>query len=156
MTHFRWSCGATERGSVLTAVVIVCGLDLLFPSAGPVRADSSSAGVAKPAGGGKKQAEPGAVKMSEREKLSEREKRMLRWHMKFSASNGPEYLAQLHGLGAILAIPVTEEKGKDLIYKVIRDLRPGKGVLKDDDLSKIQPTVRSCFGRFHEWSAVVI
>ena len=55
--------------------------------------------------------------------LSKREKRMLRWHMRFTANSGPEYLAQLRGLGAILAFPVTE--GADPQYKVVRDLRRG-------------------------------
>jgi hypothetical protein len=67
--------------------------------------------------------------------LSQREKRMLRWHMIFTANTGPEYLAQLKGLGAILAFPVSE--GADPQYKVVRDLRPG-GQLIDEDVSKIQ------------------
>ncbi len=71
-------------------------------------------------------------------KLSKREKRNLRWHMRFTATSGPEYLAQLHGLGAILAIPVKEEEGAEPTYQVIRDLRPGKAKLKDEDLTKIQ------------------
>src|SRR5262249_55740028 len=40
--------------------------------------------------------------------LNQREKRMLRWHMRFTANSGPEYLNQLAGLGAILAIPINE------------------------------------------------
>lgn len=67
--------------------------------------------------------------------LSKREKRMLRWHMRFTANNGPEYLGQLRGLGAILAFPVTG--GENPQYKVVRELRPG-GKLLDEDLSKIQ------------------
>lgn len=67
--------------------------------------------------------------------LTKRERRMLRWHMGFTATNGPDYLAQLRGLGAILAIPVSE--GPDPVYKVIRDLRPGAPLL-DEDLSRIQ------------------
>jgi hypothetical protein len=67
--------------------------------------------------------------------LSQREKRMLRWHMRFTANTGQEYLKQLRGLGAILAIPVRE--GEEPQYKVIRDLRSGAPLL-DEDLSKIQ------------------
>jgi hypothetical protein len=67
--------------------------------------------------------------------LSIREKRMLRWHMRFLARNGPEYLAQLRGLGAILAIPVRE--GPKPEYKIVRDLRPGAQLL-DEDISTIQ------------------
>jgi len=68
--------------------------------------------------------------------LSKREKRMLRWHMLFTANNGAEYLAQLRGLGAILAIPTKE--GPSPEYKIVRDLHPGRGKLLDEDLSKIQ------------------
>ena len=67
--------------------------------------------------------------------LNKREKRMLRWHMRFTAASGPEYLAQLRGLGAILAFPVTE--GADPTYKVVHNLELGRGKLQDDDLSKI-------------------
>ncbi|MFO0927029.1 MAG: hypothetical protein U0736_08300 [Gemmataceae bacterium] len=67
--------------------------------------------------------------------LTKRERRMLRWHMGFNATNGPEYLAQLRGLGAILAIPVSEDP--EPVFKVVRDLRPG-GKLLDEELSKIQ------------------
>jgi hypothetical protein len=67
--------------------------------------------------------------------LNKREKRMLRWHMRFTANTGAEYLSQLRGLGAILAFPVSE--GSDPKYQVVRDLRPG-GKLLDEDLSKIQ------------------
>jgi hypothetical protein len=67
--------------------------------------------------------------------LNQRERRMLRWHMKFEANSGPEYLAQLRGLGAILAFPVTE--GADPTYQVVHDLRPGHAKLQTDDLSKI-------------------
>lgn len=67
--------------------------------------------------------------------LSKRERRMLRWHMGFSGTNGMEYLAQLRGLGAILAIPVSEDP--EPVYKIVRDLRPGARLL-DEDLSRIQ------------------
>ncbi len=67
--------------------------------------------------------------------LTVREKRMLRWHMRFTANTGAEYLRQLRGLGAILAIPTRE--GDDPEYKIVRDLRPG-GKLLDEDISKIE------------------
>jgi hypothetical protein len=66
--------------------------------------------------------------------LSKREKRMLRWNMRFTASTGAEYLAQLRALGAILAFPVSEEDKPK--YKVVRNLKPG-GKLLEEDLSKI-------------------
>jgi hypothetical protein len=69
-----------------------------------------------------------------RAKLTKREQRMLRWNMRFTALMGAEYLAQLRGLGAILAFPVSE--GDKPKYKVVRDLKPG-GKLLDEDLSKI-------------------
>jgi hypothetical protein len=64
--------------------------------------------------------------------LNIREKRMLRWHMGFTANTGPQYLAQLKDLGAILAFPVGGDQ-----YKVVRDLKPG-GKLLDEDVSSIQ------------------
>lgn len=68
-------------------------------------------------------------------KLSQREKRMLRWTMIFDTRTGSDYLAQLRGLGAILAIPAGSD-GKS--YKVIRDLG-GKGAPKllDEDITSI-------------------
>lgn len=67
--------------------------------------------------------------------LTQREKRMLRWHMLFNAENGPQYLAQLRSLGAILAVPVVEQPRPQ--YKVIRDLRkPAK--LLNEDISQIK------------------
>jgi hypothetical protein len=63
--------------------------------------------------------------------LTQREKRMLRWHMRFTANSGAEYLAQLRGLGAILAIPVSDTQ-----YKLVRELRHGAPLL-DEDLSNI-------------------
>ncbi|HLJ93887.1 MAG TPA: hypothetical protein VKU02_11930 [Gemmataceae bacterium] len=49
--------------------------------------------------------------------LNQREKRQLRWTMIFNTRSGDDYADQLHGLGAILAIP-----GPDGEYLVIRDL----------------------------------
>src|SRR5262245_1631575 len=65
-------------------------------------------------------------------KLTQREKRMLRWHMLFTANSGKEYLAQLRSLGAILAIPVEEKKGAEPVYRLVRDLKPGAKLLKED------------------------
>lgn len=68
--------------------------------------------------------------------LSNREKRMLRWSMIFDTRTGTDYLNQLRGLGAILAIP-TGPDGKT--YKIVRDLS-GRGPAKllDEDISSIQ------------------
>jgi hypothetical protein len=66
--------------------------------------------------------------------LTKREKRMLRWHMRFTANTGKEYLAQLKGLGAILAFPVREGPSPD--FWVVRDLRPG-GPARREDVSRI-------------------
>ncbi len=66
--------------------------------------------------------------------LNEREKRMLRWSMKFNTRNGSDYLHQLDALGAILAIPV----GPNGQFKVIRDLSRPRPPLLDEDLSQIQ------------------
>jgi hypothetical protein len=64
-------------------------------------------------------------------KLNEREKRMLRWSMTFDTTSGHDYLAQLRGLGAILAIPVGPNH-----YKTAHDLNPPVK-FSDEDLSKI-------------------
>jgi hypothetical protein len=68
--------------------------------------------------------------------LSQREKRMLRWTMRFTANNGPEYVSQLRSLGAILAIPVVEHPEPQ--YELVMDLRPGRAKLEKKDLSEIQ------------------
>ncbi|MGH7224003.1 MAG: hypothetical protein ACRELF_12300, partial [Gemmataceae bacterium] len=68
--------------------------------------------------------------------LTQREKRMLRWSMLFNTSSGANYVSQLRGLGAILAIPVREDdKGRE--YKLF-DLstRPASELKKD--ISEIQ------------------
>jgi hypothetical protein len=64
------------------------------------------------------------------DKLNIREKRMLRWHMRFTAASGPEYLQQLRGLGAILAFPVQEEPTP--VFKIVRDLKPGASLLNEE------------------------
>jgi hypothetical protein len=64
--------------------------------------------------------------------LTQREKRMLRWTMRFNTNTGRDYVAQLAGLGAILAVPVggTNDNPE---YELIRDLteRPAKMVKED-------------------------
>jgi hypothetical protein len=56
----------------------------------------------------------------------ERVPRMLRWTMLFNTQNGDDYARQLHGLGAILAIPAEGQEGR---YLILRDLgrRPVQG-----------------------------
>ncbi len=65
--------------------------------------------------------------------LSQREKRMLRWTMIFNTRSGRDYLDQLRGLGAILAVPTTPDNKS---YKVIRNLAAPR--LLDEDISKIE------------------
>jgi hypothetical protein len=65
-------------------------------------------------------------------KLDPRVRRMLRWHMAFTATGGQEYLKQLKDLGAILAFQAGGEK-----YQVVRDLRAG-GKLLDENISDIK------------------
>lgn len=63
-------------------------------------------------------------------KLSERQKRMLRWTMIFNTRDGNDYATQLDALGAILAVPTTAECNE---FLVIRDLkaRPAQGKVED-------------------------
>jgi hypothetical protein len=69
--------------------------------------------------------------------LTQREKRMLRWTMLFTTANGNDYLNQLKGLGAILAIPVKETDG-ERDYKIVRDLSSKPAQLLTEDIGKIQ------------------
>jgi len=71
---------------------------------------------------------------SQQADLTKREKRMLRWHMRFTASTGSEYVKQLEGLGAILAFPVKEKRGEEPEYGLVRDLkkRPAKLLLNEN------------------------
>lgn len=69
-------------------------------------------------------------------KLTKREKRMLRWTLLFDARNGGAYVAQLRGLGAILAVPVREGPPANE-YRLIRDLRPGHATLLNEDVYKL-------------------
>jgi hypothetical protein len=72
----------------------------------------------------------GSGKGDQKAKLTIREKRMLRWHMQFTATTGTQYLAQLRDLGAILAFPVRENPEPE--YEIVRDLKPGAKLLKED------------------------
>ncbi len=72
----------------------------------------------------------------QRATLSQREKRMLRWNMRFPANSGREYLTQLNALGAILAIPV-REGGGETQYKVVRNLLARPAPLLDEDVTKL-------------------
>jgi hypothetical protein len=73
---------------------------------------------------------------ADKAELTKRQERMLRWSMKFNTQNGADYVSQLKGLGAILAIPTTD--GPNPHYKIIRDLDQRPPKLLDEDLSKIQ------------------
>lgn len=64
--------------------------------------------------------------------LTEREKEMIRWTMHFETADPADYLRQLDGMGAILAIPVDGE------YKIVRDLKHRPAKLLDEDVAKIQ------------------
>jgi hypothetical protein len=66
-------------------------------------------------------------------KISDREKRMLRWSMIFETQNPNDYVSQLAGLGAILAIPT----GGSDEYRVIHDLKQKPPVLQVEDVSKL-------------------
>lgn len=65
--------------------------------------------------------------------LTQREKRVLRWTMVFNTLDGQDYRRQLHGLGAILAIPEPNQPNQ---YRVIRDLM--KPNPQPEDLSDIR------------------
>ena len=68
-------------------------------------------------------------------KLNARERRMLRWHMRFNAGSGPAYVKQLADLGAILAFP--SQGVPPPIFKAV-DLTAGKAQLRDMDVSKFK------------------
>jgi hypothetical protein len=67
-------------------------------------------------------------------KLTQREKRVLRWSMLFNTANGTDYRNQLHGLGAIIALPQSGDR-----FKVIRNLmNPAAGKVEDiSDIKRI-------------------
>jgi hypothetical protein len=65
---------------------------------------------------------------------------MLRWSMVFNTRTGEDYVRQLRGLGAVLAVPVKESplpKGPPPEYKLVRDLSRLPAQLLDEDLSQI-------------------
>jgi len=62
--------------------------------------------------------------------LNQREKRQLRWAMTFSTQNGIDYLNQLNGFGAIVAIPQGDGQ-----FFVLHDLKNPKSG-KVEDISK--------------------
>jgi hypothetical protein len=64
--------------------------------------------------------------------LNQREKRMLRWNMRFPANSAQEYLEQLRRLGAILAIPMPGGQ-----YQVIHDLRRRPAQPVEEDVAKL-------------------
>jgi hypothetical protein len=64
--------------------------------------------------------------------LTQREKRMLRWTMHFNTDTGRDYLAQLAGLGAFIAVPIRETSGGS-DYELIREpLKTPVMLLKED------------------------
>lgn len=69
-------------------------------------------------------------------KISQREQRMMRWTMNFSTRSGGDYLQQLSGLGAFLAIPTPGTNPPE--YKLIRDLTARPPRLLEEDLSQIK------------------
>lgn len=73
--------------------------------------------------------------------LTQREKRQLRWTMLFNTVDSTDYVAQLQGLGAVLAIPV-RENGNDFEYRVVRNLTPGRAKLLNEDIQKITAMIR--------------
>jgi hypothetical protein len=79
---------------------------------------------------------PGAGKQG-KGKLAEQRDRMLRWSLLFDTQNGRDYVAQLNGLGAILAVPVGKDENKP-DFKIIRDLKARPAKLLDEDIGKIK------------------
>ena len=61
--------------------------------------------------------------------LSPTMRRALRWNLLFNTRDERDYLNQLVGLGAILAVPIDEAKGR---FLVVRDLRNPKTAREDD------------------------
>jgi hypothetical protein len=62
-----------------------------------------------------------------------RQRRQNRWKMMFNTFNGEDYLKQLRGLGAILAIPHLKPGGGNQIdYLVIRDIKKNAVAVKED------------------------
>jgi hypothetical protein len=98
----------------------------IFNAIGPGKGQGGSG-----SGGGKdtgKDVGEGKFSGAGKSKFSQRQKRVLRWVMKFNTLNGNDYRKQLSGLGAILAFPQPDGG-----YKVYRNLnqRPAKGEVED-------------------------
>jgi hypothetical protein len=98
----------------------------IFNAIGPGKGRGGSG-----SGGGKdtgKDIGEGKFSGAGKSKFSQRQKRVLRWVMKFNTLNGNDYRKQLSGLGAILAFPQPDGG-----YKVYRNLnqRPAKGEVED-------------------------
>jgi hypothetical protein len=55
----------------------------------------------------------------------------------WNTRNANDYVSQLQSLGAILAVPVREQKGSDPVYKIIRDLSARPVRLLDEDIGKL-------------------
>jgi hypothetical protein len=103
----------------------------IFQGIGPSKGlGGSGSGGGKGAGKGKGE---GDLEGDGKSKLSNRQKRVLRWVMIFNTANGNDYVSQLRELGAILAIP--QPQGG---YLVIRDLArlPAQG--EKEDLNAIK------------------
>jgi hypothetical protein len=64
------------------------------------------------------------------------QQRMLRWVLTIEAADGAEYVKQLRGLGAILAIPKPNTDPPE--YHIIRDLGRRPPQLLDEDLTQIK------------------
>jgi hypothetical protein len=67
---------------------------------------------------------------------TQREKRAIRWTMGFNTVDMADYVAQLRGVGAILAIPIGE-KGDDFDYGIIRNLSARPAKLQQEDIQKV-------------------
>jgi hypothetical protein len=70
-------------------------------------------------------------------RLTEREKRMLRWTMLFNTHDARDYLNQLNGLGAFLAIPIKEDADRGAIYQTVHDLTARPAMLQNEDLEQL-------------------
>lgn len=69
--------------------------------------------------------------------LTQREKRMLRWHMLFDTQDGNDYLSQLRQLGAILAIPLGAGDPANTEFGLVRELRR-PATVRREDVRKVQ------------------
>lgn len=65
-------------------------------------------------------------------KMDQRTRRQLRWTMVFNTADGRDYLRQLHGLGAVLAIPTGNGQ-----YLVVRDLLRRPAQPQPEDLAEM-------------------